>query len=91
MSDGIFSLIFNNLMNFSNGSVALLSHFTSSEVRYLDLIFLRGAGRPGNPCAPGQPAPCRKTKSKNRTLLEVKCENKTTLPILMFISQNIPH
>ena len=30
-----------------NGSVALLSHFTSSEVRFLDLVFLRGAGCPG--------------------------------------------
>ena len=36
------------------GSVALLSHFTSSEVRFLDLVFLRGAGCPGNPCYWGQ-------------------------------------
>ena len=28
------------------GSVPLLSHFTSSEVRFLDLVFLCGAGCP---------------------------------------------
>ena len=28
-------------------SVALLSHFTSSEVRFLDLVFLCDAGCPG--------------------------------------------
>ena len=33
-----------------NGSVALLLHFTSSEVRFLDLVFLCGAGGPGNTC-----------------------------------------
>ena len=32
------------------GSIALLLHFTSSEVRFLDLDFLRGAGGLGNPC-----------------------------------------
>ena len=30
------------------GSVALLLHFTSSEVRFLDLVFLRCAGGPGH-------------------------------------------
>ena len=28
------------------GSIALLSHFTSSEVRFLGLVFLHGAGCP---------------------------------------------
>ena len=32
------------------GSVDLLLHFTSSEVRFLDLVFLCGAGVPGNLC-----------------------------------------
>ena len=36
------------------GSIDLLSHFTSSEVHYLDLVFLSGAGCPGNPCYMGQ-------------------------------------
>ena len=31
------------------GSIALLLHFTSSEVLFLDLVFLHGAGGPGNP------------------------------------------
>ena len=35
-------------------NIALLSHFTSSEVRFLDLVFLRGAGCPGNPRYGGQ-------------------------------------
>ena len=32
------------------GSVALLWHYTSSVVRFLELVFLHGAGGPGNPC-----------------------------------------
>ena len=58
------------------GSIALLWHYTSSEVRFLDLVFQSGAsgGGPGNPCyggpaRAGQPPPLRKTKSKNRTSL----------------------
>ena len=51
------------------GSVALLLHFTSSEVRFLDLVFLRGAGGPGNPCYGVQARNC-----KFRTSLQVKCE-----------------
>ena len=33
--------------NATKGSVALLSHFTSSEVRFLNLVFLHGDGCPG--------------------------------------------
>ena len=41
------------------GSVALLLHFTSSEVRFLDLVFLRGAGGPGNLCYGVQVRNCK--------------------------------
>ena len=37
-------------VDFDMGSVALLLHFTSSEVRFLDLVFLRSTGGLGNPC-----------------------------------------
>ena len=41
-----------NILSSQNvGSVDLLSHFTSIEVQFLDLlVFLCGAGCPGNPC-----------------------------------------
>ena len=61
--------IFTNAMGHALGSVALLLHFTSSEVRFLDLVFLRGAGGPGNPCYRVQARNC-----KFRTSLQVKCE-----------------
>ena len=51
------------------GSVALLLHFTSSEVRFLDLVFLHCAGGPGNPCYMVQVRNC-----KCRTSLQVKYE-----------------
>ena len=50
--------------------VLLYFHTTLfSEVRFLDLDFLCGAGGPGNPCYGFQASNC-----KFRTSLQVKCE-----------------
>ena len=72
-------LLINDLDPLHNGSVTILWHFTSTEVRFLDLDFLRGAGGPGNPCYRFQARNC-----KFRTSLKCefwKCESKATLPM----------
>ena len=55
-----------------NGSVALLLHFTSSEVRFLGLVFLRGAGGPGNPCYGVQARNCKIRTCSEVQILKVR-------------------
>ena len=70
------------------GSVALLLHFTSSEVRFLDLVFLRSAGGPGNPCYGVQARNCKFRTSLVTLLLHFtsseqvrKCKFLTSLQV----------
>ena len=62
------------------GSVALLWHYTSSEVRFLDLVLMHGAGDPGNPCYGVQERTLNFALSSFVLHFKVLCEIKAMLP-----------
>ena len=60
--------------------IALLWHYTSSLVRFFDLVFLRGAGGLGNPCYGVQARTLNFTLSSFALHFKAKCQSKAMLP-----------